>query len=97
MLPKILYQTNKCRKCCQNVAKDILSNEEKAKMLPEDLLLNEENVAKDLSSNEESPKCCQRSYRQIYAIQSSFRVCPLVDLTRSVTEPAPQYSITNQS
>ena len=49
MLPKILYQTNKCRKCCQNVAKDILSNEEKAKMLPEDLLLNEENVAKDLT------------------------------------------------
>ena len=37
------------------------------------------------------------SYRHMYAIQSSFKLWPLVDLTRSVTEPAPQYSMTSHN
>ena len=36
-----------------------------------------------------------RTSLQTYAIQSSFRDRVRVDLTRSVTLPAPQYSITN--
>jgi hypothetical protein len=36
-------------------------------------------------------------YLQMYAIQSSLRLCALIDLTRSVTLPAPQYSITSHN
>ena len=36
-----------------------------------------------------------RTSREMYAIQSSLSERDLVDLTRSVTEPAPQYSITS--
>lgn len=32
---------------------------------------------------------------EMYAIQSSFKLLPLVFLTRSVIEPAPQNSMTN--
>lgn len=36
-----------------------------------------------------------RTSLQMYAIQSSLKQFPFVFFTRSVTEPAPQYSITN--
>ena len=43
----------------------------------------------------EREKLTLRTSLEMYAIQSSFRERDFVDLTRSVTEPAPQYSITN--